>query len=153
MRTLLFLLLLTCLCTACGPTILFEEEMQVPETGWAYADTARFDFTITDPEKAYDFVLHLGHGTDFPYQNFYVKLHTGFPNGTRNSQQLSLQLAGEFGAWKGDCSGTSCSMDITFLHNARFKQVGDYYLTVEQHSREPVLGDISSVGFSVQETE
>lgn len=153
MRTLPFLILLACLCSACGPTVIFEEEMQVPEAGWAYPDTAHFNFTISDPETAYNFVLHLEHGTEFPYQNFYVNLHTGFPNGTRNSQQLSLQLAGTFGAWKGDCSGASCDMDITFLRNARFEQVGDYYLTIEQHSREPVLGSISNVGFSVEESE
>jgi gliding motility-associated lipoprotein GldH len=153
MRTLPCLFLLACLCSACGPTIIFEEEMQVSEAGWAYADTARFDFTISDPETAYNFVLHLEHDTEFPYQNFYVNLHTGFPNGTRNSQQLSLQLAGTFGDWKGNCSGTSCDMDITFLRNARFEQKGDYYLTIEQHSREPVLEAISTVGFSVVETE
>jgi len=125
----------------------------MPTTGWAYPDTAHFNFSITDPETAYDFVLHLEHGTDFPYQNFYVNLHTGFPNGKRNSQQLSLQLAGAFGAWKGNCSGTFCDQDITFLQNARFEQAGEYYLTVEQHSREPVLGAIKSLGFSVVASE
>ncbi|MFK8161540.1 MAG: gliding motility lipoprotein GldH [Lewinella sp.] len=153
MRILPFLFLLACICSACGPTVIYEEEVQLPETGWAYPDSTHFQFSITEPETAYNFVLHLEHGTDFPYQNFYIKLHTGFPNGKRNSQQLSLQLAGAFGAWKGDCSGTSCNLDITFLKNARFEQSGDYYLTVEQHSREPVLGAIESIGFSVEEAE
>jgi gliding motility-associated lipoprotein GldH len=153
MRTLPFLFLLACLCSACGPTIIFEEEIQFPATGWAYPDTARFNFSITDPETAYNFVLHLEHGTDFPYQNFYVNLHTGFPNGKRNSQQLSLQIAGAVGEWKCKCSGASCDRDITFLRNARFEQAGDYYLTVEQHSREPVLSAIEGIGFSVEVSE
>ncbi len=121
----------------------------MPESGWAYADTARFNFAIPSTETAYNFVLTVAHDEDFAYQNFYVLLHTGFPNGKRQSQQLSLQLAGDFGAWKGNCSGGTCTQEITFLQRARFEQVGDYYLTIEQHSREEPLTAIKSVGFSV----
>lgn len=153
MRLFPILLFLAVICSACGPKVVFSDEKDLPATGWAYADTARFEFTIPDTETAYDFVLHVGHSTDFPNQNFYVNVYTGFPSGKRSAQQLSLQLAGNYGEWLGDCSGENCQEDITFLRNARFEAAGNYYLTVEQNSREAELGGVSSIGFSVVEAE
>lgn len=151
-RLIIFLLPLVVCCTACGPNVIFTESKSFPESGWAYADTAHFKFVIPSTETAYDFVLSVDHNKEFAYQNFYVQLHTGFPNGKRQSQELSLQLAGDFGAWKGSCSGAVCTQDITFLRNARFEQTGAYYLTVVQHSREALLKGIEELQFSVAET-
>jgi len=139
--------------SACGPTVIYEQEKEFPAIGWAYQDSARYDFTIPSAEQAYDLVLRLEHGTEFPYQNFYVKLHTGFPSGKRTSEQVSLQLSGDFGAWLGDCSGEVCGQEITILRNAKFAETGAYYLTVEQFTREPVLGAIGAVGLAVVEVE
>ncbi len=150
-RLFLLLLPLVIYCSACGPIVLFAEDKNFAEASWSYTDTARFDFAIPATETAYNFYLTVEHDADFAYQNFYVLLHTGFPNGKRQSQQLSLQLAGDFGAWKGDCSRSTCSQEILFLRKARFEQVGDYYLTVAQHSREEPLRGIQSIGFTVTE--
>lgn len=139
--------------SACGPTVIYQETKDIPEAGWAYADTARFEFEIPNTAQAYDLVLNLEHGTAFPYQNFYVKLHTGFPSGKRTSEQVSLQLAGDFGAWLGGCSGEACDQEITILRNAKFADTGDYYLTVEQFSRQPVLSSIDAVGLAVVKSE
>jgi gliding motility-associated lipoprotein GldH len=152
MQKVLYFFALASLLTSCGPTIIYEEEKKLPETGWAYQDSARFDFFIPDVTQAYDLILKLEHGATFPYQNFYVKLHTGFPSGKRATEQLSLQLAGDFGAWIGDCNSAVCDQEISILQNAKFVEAGDYYLTVEQFSREPALGSVVSVGLAVQET-
>ena len=141
------------LCTACGPTVVYEQRYPVAESGWAYADSLRYEFALPDTTQAYDFVLTVEHDEFFPYQNFYVLLHTGLPSGARSSQQVSLQLAGEFGAWRGDCSGERCTREIEILRNARFTSPGQYSLTVEQHSRDEPLTGIGAVGFRVQETE
>lgn len=153
MYKLLSALLFLAILSACGPTVIYEQHQELPATGWAYADSARFEFKVPDTGQAYDLVLSLTHSADFPYQNFYVKLHTGFPSGKRTSEQLSLQLAGDFGAWLGDCSGAVCEQEITILRNARFADTGDYYLTVEQFSREEPLAGVGSVGLAVVETE
>ena len=144
MATLLF---------ACGPTVIYDQQKEMPETGWAYQDTARYDFSIPATDQAYDLVLNLEYGTAFPYQNFYVKIHTGFPSGKRTTEEVSLQLAGDFGAWLGDCGGEVCDQEITILRNAKFAETGEYYLTVEQYTREPVLGGIDALGLAVRESE
>ena len=153
MNKFLQLLALAVLCSACGPTVIYEETKAFPEAGWGYADTARFDFNIPTTEQAYDLVLRLEHAKVFPYQNFYVRLHTGFPSGKRTSEQVSLQLAGDFGAWLGDCGGEICEQDITILRNAKFEEAGMYYLTMEQYTRESVLASVGAVGLAVVETE
>ncbi|TXF91250.1 hypothetical protein FUA23_03235 [Neolewinella aurantiaca] len=152
MHRLFYFLALTTLLSSCGPTTIYEQDKPLPEAGWAYQDSARFDFAIPATEQAYDLVLKLEHGTAFPYQNFYVKLHTGFPSGKRTTEEVSLQLAGDFGAWLGDCNSEVCEQEITILRNAKFAEAGAYYLTLEQFSREPVLGAIGSVGLAVRET-
>ncbi len=153
MHKLLPALLFLALCSACGPTVIYEQTKDFPADGWAYADSARFEFNIPNPDQAYDLVLQLEHSTAFPYQNFYVKLHTGFPSGKRTSEQVSLQLAGDFGAWLGDCSGEVCGQAITILRNAKFADAGEYYLTVEQYSREEPLMGVGAVGLAVVEAE
>lgn len=144
--------LMLLLLSACGPTIIYEQEKALPVSGWSYADSARFEFTVPTVEQAYDLVLTLDHDDNFPSQNFYVLLHTGFPSGKRTTEQLSLQLSGDFGDWLGNCSGGQCEQAITILRNARFADTGAYYLTVVQHSREAELAGVRSVGLVVQET-
>lgn len=152
MHKLLPFLILFTFCSACGPTVIYEQIKVLPADGWTYADSARFEFTVPDPEQAYDLVLSLKHSDNFAAQNFYVKLHTGFPSGKRTSEQLSLQLAGDFGAWLGNCSGDACEQEITILRNAKFADTGEYSLTVEQFSREEPLSGIGSIGLTVVET-
>ena len=146
------LLLLLPLLTACGPTVVYEDSHPLPDTGWAYADSARFAFAIPDTTINYDYVLTLEHSPEFAYQNFYVRFHTGYPSGVRKTEEVSLQLAGDFGVWHGECSGTSCELEIPILRNARFAAAGDYVLTVEQFSRENPLTGVAAVGLRVEET-
>jgi gliding motility-associated lipoprotein GldH len=153
LQRLPYFALLLVLFTSCGPTVIYEQTKPLPGSGWTYADSARFDFTIPNAEQAYDLVLELTYEDNFPSQNFYVQLHTGFPSGKRTTEQLSLQLAGDFGAWLGDCGGGSCEQELTILRHARFKDVGDYYLTVVQHTREEALAGVGSVGLVVREAE
>lgn len=152
MRYLLLLALLPLL-TACGPEVIFEEAALFGEDGWAYADSVRYDFTVAEIERPYNLDLTVHHGTDFSYQNFYVKVHTSFPSGKRETKQSSLQLAGDFGSWRGDCSGESCSLSIPMLSNVLFQEAGDYSIVVEQFSRDEPLGGVDGLGLKVSVAE
>ncbi len=146
---ILFLLAPLLLLTACGPEVIYEQETKLPESGWSYADSTTFTYTIEDTEQAYDLILDLQHNVDFPYQNFYVKFHATFPSGKSQTEQLSLQLAGAFGIWKGDCSGERCSLSIPFMENTRYTQAGEYAITFTQHSRDEPLPSLEQIGFKV----
>ncbi len=140
-------------CVACGPTSIYEERTELAAEGWSYADSVRFAFSVEDTSQAYRLVLTVQHADDFAHQNFYVRLHTGFPSGVRTTEQLSLQLAGDFGVWLGNCSGGNCTLEIPILKQARFATPGPYSLTVEQYSRENPLPGVGAISLAVTHAE
>ncbi|PSR08792.1 MAG: hypothetical protein DA408_02930 [Bacteroidetes bacterium] len=137
---------------SCGPNYVYEQELALPDTGWTYPDSLVATFNITDTTTIYNLHLRLAHQTDFPYANFYVRIHTRFPDGQRLTEQLSLELAGKGGVWLGDCSAEQCTLDIPIQEGAFFNQTGTYQVVIEQFSRSNPLPGIGKVTFSLEKT-
>jgi gliding motility-associated lipoprotein GldH len=152
MKYLLLLLPLLFL-LACGPNYVYEMQIEPTDGVWSYQDSLYAKFNIADTAAIYNLHLVLEHGTDFPYQNFYVRLHTRFPDGQRLSEQLSLELAAKGGVWLGDCDVNTCVLDIPIQEGAYFNQPGDYELTIEQFSRKELLPAVNKVVFRLEKTE
>ncbi len=140
-------------CSACGPTVIYEEEQTIAPSGWTYADTLAYQFDIADTSQVYNLFLTLQHSADFSSQNIYVRVYTGFPNGKRLSQRLSLEISDKIGRWLGDCSGDNCQIDIPLQANAYFDQIGPHYFTLEQYMRVDPLPGITAVSFRVEVAE
>lgn len=143
----------TFLFSSCGPEVIFEKELEIPAGGWTYQDTLHYEFEIVDTSKIYNLFLDLAHTTAFASQNLYVKLYTGFPNGQRPAQRLSIDMADKTGAWLGNCSGEKCQLNIPIQSNAYFDQVGTYSFTVEQFMRMDSLPGIESAAFRIELAE
>lgn len=137
---------------SCGPNFVYDTEIEIPDTGWTYQDSLSAQFTIEDSLTIYNLHLLLTHNERFPYQNFYVQVHTQFPDGQRLTEVLSLELASKTGQWLGACSGETCELDIPIQQGAYFNQIGDYEITIEQYSRSNPLPGITTVGFALEET-
>ncbi|MEO0733012.1 MAG: gliding motility lipoprotein GldH [Bacteroidota bacterium] len=148
-----YLLPLCLFLTACGPATLYEAEHALPDKGWTYGDVTAFTFTVTDTTQAYDLFLNVTHQPDFAYQNFYVLLYASLPSGTVDTQRVSLQLAGDFGSWLGDCGSSGCTLEIPILENVTYRVAGEYGLRVEQFSRDNPLAGVNAVGMIVQERQ
>lgn len=147
LSTPLFLLL-----AACGPGYSIEGEIAMDEQGWFYQDSLVATFNIEDTSAIYNLHLLLDHKTSFPFQNFYVRIHTTFPSGERLTEQVSLEIAGKAGNWLGDCNSSECSLRIPLQEGAYFNQAGDYQITVEQFSRRDPLPGLQRVAFALEET-
>ena len=106
-----------------------------------------------DSSGLYNLFLTLDHRSDFATQNLYVRVHTGFPNGQRLSQRLSLEISDKIGRALGDCQGELCQLDIPIQANAYFDQVGPHYFTLEQIMRTDSLAGIQSVSLRVELTQ
>ncbi len=142
------------LCAGCGPTVLYEKTARTGPAGWSYADTLSFAYEVPDTRQAYDLEIIVEHSVDFPSENFYLKIYTDPPNGRRSEERISLDLAGDFGAWYGDCSGgQSCTVSIPILTNTRFQEPGSYGITLEQFSRQDPLPGIQGIGLRLVEAE
>lgn len=151
-RYLFYSCLLAFLLSACGPNYVFEETLDLPSEGWTYADSLVTEFEVTDTTTLHNMHLILAHGDGFPYQNFYVRIHTTFPNGQRRSEAVSLELAGKAGIWMGDCSGADCELDIPIQQGVFFQQIGTYRLVIQQHSRRNPLPELRSIRLALEET-
>jgi len=127
--------------------------VEIPASGWAYQDTLHYEFEIADTSQIYNLFLDLEHSTDFATQNLYVKLYTGFPNGQRPAQRLSIDMADKTGAWLGNCSGEKCRLNIPIQSNAYFDQMGTYSFTVEQFMRVDSLSEVLSAAFRIEVAE
>lgn len=135
--------------TSCGEDVIFRGEEDFPGTGWAYADSVAFAFSVDDTTARYDLVLSVDHTTEFAAQNFYVSLATHLPDGSVLQQPLSLQLANKYGDWLGDCSGSACVAEISIQEGTRFTEAGNHELVVSQYSRQDPLPEITGLGFRI----
>lgn len=149
------LLALLCLVTlsSCGPKFIVDEYQPVDSASWTYEDAKEFSFSVADTQQLYALHLALEHSPDFFAQNLYVSITTQRPDGSEQTDQVSLQMADKFGQWYGNCGRESCALDILIQPIAYFDQLGDYQLRVAQYSREEQLVGIQGLRFKVEELE
>ncbi len=144
------LLLFTLFLVSCGPDYAFREKKNIQGDSWTYTDSLTFQPVIEDTLALYALYLDVEHTTNFPFQNLYVLIHTGFPDGRRLSEQVSLELADRAGNWYGRCSGERCQLRIPLQETAFFQQPGPYTITIEQNTRRDPLPGVSALAFALQ---
>lgn len=151
MRSLLLLgvsLLLAQGFISCGPELIYEQQHAFPGQ-WTYADSVQFQYEIQDTGIAYDLVLNVSHTDLYPTQNLYTEFVTVYPNGLRDSDPVSLELADRFGQWLGDCSGESCELSIPLQQGAKYPEAGTYGLTIHQFGRQDSLQAITGLALEI----
>ncbi len=134
----------------CSAPPLYTAEHPLPGV-WAYADSAVFSYEISDTSKAYDLVLGVDHTDAFPSQNLYALFATTYPNGGREVQEVSVELADRRGRWLGDCSDEECTLTLELQRGARYPGAGVYGLTLVQFGRTDSLAGLDRLRFTVAE--
>lgn len=152
MRLLVSFPVLIFLFTSCGKPVLVDQCKQIPDTGWTWADSLAWTFTVEDTTAIYDLLLTVDHGTDYRWQNAYVRFHTLFPGGEHLEEVVSLELQTASGRWLGNCSGSDCSLTIPIQQNTFFNQPGEYRLLLEQDMRQDSLTGLRSVCLRIEDT-
>lgn len=137
----------------CGPDLVYDDSVEVPESGWAYENPLRFNFSIEDTNAVYNLWLEVEHSPAYKYQNLYTKLHTTFPAGQQLEEMVSLELADKAGAWHGECNGEKCKLSIPVQIGAFFNQAGGYTLSVEQFMREDSIEGVNALRFMIEDTD
>jgi gliding motility-associated lipoprotein GldH len=120
--------------------------MVIPNASWNNQDFPYFDVNIEDTLSAYNFYLNIRHLENYKYSNFYMFLHTTFPNGNQTHDTIELVLAYPDGRWVGDGSGSMRNNKILLNNNLYFPLKGNYHFEIEQAMREPVLEGVTDVG-------
>ena len=133
---LLFILII-----GCNERPLFSKKIDIEGT-WNYDNKLTFPIEVDNLELEYDLILSLTYGTDFGYQNIYVKILTQYPSGNETEDILSLNLTDGAGIFLGDCNSSKCEIDILLQEKFKFKENGDHVITIVQNGREENLESV-----------
>lgn len=142
-----FILLISIAIMSCvNKNVIYDESVIIPNASWDNKELPYFDIMIDDTLSDYNFYFNIRHLENYRYSNFYMFLHTTFPNGNTTHDTIECILAYPDGQWIGEGSGSMRSLKILFNNNLRFPLKGNYHFEIEQAMREPVLDGVADVG-------
>lgn len=155
MRRLGFLFLLGfawCL-TSCGDSQrVFEANVEFDHRYWLLNDTARFEFTINNPEAPYNFYINVRNDLGYKWSRIFVNYSLEDSTG----RMLGNKLVGGhlFDIKTGKPFGQSAIGDIYDhrLEIARYQKLkpGKYTVKLQQFMREDTLRGILAAGFRLE---
>ena len=138
---------------SCKPDYIYNKSIAINKGIWTYSDTLNYEFSIEDTIGYFELFLSINHSPEFKNQNLYSRIYTAFPDGTEAIDTISLELTDKFGSWLGNCSNSSCNLDLLLKSKTQFRNVGNYKIRLEQYNRIDSLKGINSIGFMIAETK
>lgn len=138
----------------CDKNRIFEEFKEIPEYKWDKKDTIGFETEIKDTNLAYNMILNVRNGENYPYRNLFLFLHTGYPDGRIAQDTLEFYFYEEAGRPLGKCSGDICNNSFLLSENVRFDQAGNYsFKFVHGMRREDgILPYIMNLGLRIEKS-
>ncbi len=147
LKKIAFALLLVMAIFSCGnKNVIFDESVIIQNASWDNQELPYFDVKVEDTLSAYNFYLNIRHLENYRYSNFYMFLHTTFPNGSQTHDTVEIVLAYPDGRWVGSGTGSMRNNNILLNDNLYFPLKGNYRFEIEQAMREPVLEGVTDVG-------
>lgn len=140
------LLIMTGISSCVDNSIIFDESVIISNSSWNQDEMPYFDVNVEDTTSNYAFYLNIRHLENYRYSNFYMFLHTTFPNGGQTHDTIECFLAYPDGRWIGDGSGSMRTSKILLNNNLQFPLKGTYHFEIEQAMRDDVLDGITDVG-------
>ena len=147
LKKISFILLIVTILSSCvNKNVIFDESVVISNAAWNNQDFPYFDVNVEDTTSAYNFYLNIRHLENYRYSNFYMFLHTTFPDGNQTHDTIELVLSYPDGRWIGKGSGSMRDNNILLNDNLHFPLKGNYRFEIEQAMREDVLDGIVDVG-------
>lgn len=136
----------------CDRNRVYEEYREIPDYRWNRADTVSFDTEIKDTNEAYNLVLNIRNGENYPYRNLYLFLNTGYPDGRQSLDTLEFRFYEENGTPLGKCSGDICNNSFLLSENIRFDQAGKYRFSFVHGMRrdDQILPYVMDIGLRIE---
>ena len=148
------ILLVAIVVASCGnKNVIFDESVIINNASWNNEDLPYFDVKVEDTLSTYAFYLNIRHLENYRYSNFYMFLHSTFPNGNQIHDTIECILAYPDGRWIGEGSGSMRASKILLNNNLIFPLKGDYHFEIEQAMRDNVLDGITDIGVCFEKIE
>ncbi len=149
-KILLLLALFIGMLISCDSKRVYDENIIVENNSWNVKNKLTFDVTISDIRQRYNVYLKVRNGTDYPYSNLFLFLHTVCPDGSVSRDTLELTLADYDGRWLGSGISSVKFSKFLFQEAFQFKQPGKYRFEMEQAMRVKELKGIRDIGLRIE---
>lgn len=138
---------------SCDQARIFEQDQDIPESGWDSKNILKYDVDITDPATPANFYINVRNADGYPYSNLYLFIKTSFPNGKMSNDTLECVLADEKGKWLGSGMGDIYDNQIPFKRNVRFPLAGKYTFEIQHGMRTEIVPLIMDIGLRIEKGE
>ncbi len=139
--------------TSCDSKRLFEENQDIPESGWKISDVKKFEVEILDPSTSANFYINVRNADGYPYNNLFLFIKTNFPNGKFSNDTLECVLADANGKWLGKGIGDIYDNQIPFKRNVHFPLAGKYTFEIQHGMRYESIPLIMDIGLRIEKVE
>ncbi len=147
--SVILLVIVAMLLTACHPRILFEETISLPLHSWNQDDFLAYTISVEDTVDQYQISLIIRNDGRYEYSNLFLFINTTSPGGEGIRDTVEIRLADEKGNWYGKGIGGKYTLQVPFKKGVRFPQEGNYTIEIEQGMRTVDLEFITDVGLRV----
>jgi gliding motility-associated lipoprotein GldH len=120
------------------PNAVIDQNTEIDNNNWSYANKIKFDVKIDNENIAYNLYLNLRVTGDYKYSNLFVLIRQINPDKKTSATRYETKLANPDGEWLG---------------NYKFPTKGIYHFQIEQNMRDNPLHEISDVGLRVEKAQ
>ncbi len=153
-QVILSLAIATFALSSCGRQAVYEEHVDVRESGWFKDSVITFTVTIEDTATGYDLMLYLRNNDQYTYSNIYFFRSLFSEKGMEFADTAEYPLADPYGKWLGKGVGSIRSHEWPYSQSkVYFKRPGIYTFKVQHAMRAEELQGIESVGMGVFKAE
>jgi gliding motility-associated lipoprotein GldH len=128
--------------------------VSIPEAGWPIEKDLKFQFHIGKPNQQGDLRYQVQYDPEFSWENIWLSYYLVDPRGDTVYHSTDNLFLFEPGS--GKPYGKGCRerlfVDAYFLKGIRFKDTGNYRLSVRQQMRQTRLNGIQSLGVRLDES-
>lgn len=135
------------------PNSVFDQNTEISNHNWAYANPIRYDVKIDDVSIPYNLYLNARVSGDYRYSNLFVLVHTSGQQLKPEIRRYEVKLANTNGEWLGSGSGNLYSYQVFLKKNYRFPAKGVYHFSIEQNMRDNPLREVSDIGLRVEKAQ
>ncbi|MDQ0476010.1 gliding motility lipoprotein GldH [Chryseobacterium sp. MDT2-18] len=118
---------------------------------WDKKAEQKFDFKVTDAQKAKNIIFVVRNNNDYPYSN--IRLIVNFHDGQtkkKSTDTLNYILAEPNGRWIGKGFGDTKETLFQYKLDYKFPANGDYSIGIIQAMRNDNLPGIEDIGVKIE---
>ena len=143
------LLTLTAISGCYDQNALYDQNTEIVNRNWSYANKLKYDVEIKDSSVPYNLFLNIRVTGDYKYANMFVLVSERGPTGKPGTLRYEFKLANPDGEWTGKGTGNIYSYQTLFKPSYKFPSRGIYHFEVEQNMRDNPLHEVSDIGIRV----